>query len=130
MVNNASLKVNTLVTKDKDTQLSPYCIWLKKLNQILIENMENEALSNAFLAQRMNVSESHFYRLMKDRTGKSPNKYIRELKLNFAKTLLESGRFEHISAVAYQVGFRRVDYFSRLFEGQFGVRPKVLINNK
>ena len=104
--------------------------WLAQLNDVILEYIEKEDLSNAFLAQKMNVSESHFYRLVKERTGKTPNKYIRVLKLNFAKTLLESGKFEHISTVAYQVGFKRVDYFSRLFEEQFGVRPKVLIDKK
>lgn len=101
--------------------------WVKKLNQIILENLESEDFSNAFLAKEMNVSEVHFYRLVKERTGQSPNKYIRELKMELAKEMIDSGKFNRVSLVAYKVGFQRVDYFSKLFEKHFGVRPITLI---
>jgi len=102
--------------------------WLEKLTQLAIENLENDDLSNVFLAQNMNVSEAHFYRLVKEKTGKSPNKFIRELRLNLAKKMLESGEIHRVSLVAYKVGFQRVDYFSRLYEERFGVRPSSVIS--
>ena len=101
--------------------------WLIQLNQIIRQHIEKEELSNAFLAQKMNVSESHFYRLVKAKTGKSPNLYVRELKLNFAKALIESKEYSLVSDLAYRVGFKRVDYFSKLFLQQFGKRPKDLM---
>ena len=101
--------------------------WLAQLNDVILEYIEKEDLSNAFLAQKMNVSESHFYRLVKAKTGMSPNLYVRELKLNFAKALIKSKEYSLVSEIAYRVGFRRVDYFSRLFLQQFGRRPKAIL---
>ena len=101
--------------------------WVKQLTDLINQNLEEEDLSNAELASEMNVSEAQFYRLVKERTGKSPNKFIRELKLIKAKKMLESGKADRVSLVAYKVGFERVDYFSKLFEERFGVRPSSLI---
>ena len=101
--------------------------WLKKLNQLIIKDIKNPHVSNSLLAKKMNVSESHFYKLMKIKTGMSPNLYIRTVKLNFAKHLIETNEYIRVSDVAYQTGFRRIDYFSRLFSEKFGMRPKNMI---
>ena len=129
MKNNANYQTNpSAVAKRKP--FTSHDLWLNKLNRYVELYMEDDMLSNAFLARKMNVSESHFYRILKEKTGKSPNIYIRELRLHHAKIMLESGKYKRISTVAYQIGFKRVDYFSKLFLLEFGVRPKTLIPEK
>ena len=101
--------------------------WLKKLNLIIRENLTSPYLSNAFLADQLSLSERQFYRKVKELSGLSPNLYLRQIKLHVAREYLISKRFKKVSDVAAAVGFIRADYFSKLFEEQFGKRPTELI---
>ncbi|MDE6239638.1 MAG: helix-turn-helix transcriptional regulator, partial [Muribaculaceae bacterium] len=58
-------------------------------------------------------------------SGMSINDFIRVMRLNKAKGLLESGKYQ-ISEVAYMVGFADPKYFSTCFKKQFGVSPSKL----
>jgi AraC-like DNA-binding protein len=57
-------------------------------------------------------------------TGKSPNSFIKEYRLNKALTLLSKTN-ENISQVAFETGFSTPAYFSKCFEKAFGVLPSV-----
>ena len=60
-------------------------------------------------------------RKIKKFTGLTPNKYIRTIRLQQAKTLLEHGM--SVKKTAYEVGFLKVGYFSKLFKEEFGKLP-------
>lgn len=98
-------------------------IWLKKLDIVIRKNLTSPFLSNAFLAEQLSLSERQFYRKVKALSGLSPNLYLRRVKLTVAREYLISKRYKKISDVATAVGFIRADYFSKLFEEQFGKRP-------
>jgi len=53
--------------------------------------------------------------------GSTPNKYIRSIRLQKAKILLEEGK--SVKETAYQVGFQKVQYFSKLFKSEYGKSP-------
>ena len=97
--------------------------WMRKLAAIIEENLKNPYLTNAQLAQKSGLSERQFYRRVELLTGKSPNHYIREIRLAKAKELLQTGDFFTVKEVAIRVGFLKVSYFSKLFEQQEGRRP-------
>jgi AraC-like DNA-binding protein len=67
------------------------------------------------------------YRKLKNLTSLAGNEFIRSIRLQQAKILLESAQL-NISEVAYQVGFNDPAYFTRAFKKQYGRTPKSFIN--
>jgi AraC-like DNA-binding protein len=55
-------------------------------------------------------------------TGKSPNTFIKEYRLNRALQLLDS-QVLNISEIAFETGFNSPAYFTRAFKKQFGLLP-------
>lgn len=100
---------------------------LMELKQTISANLSDPSLVAADLAAHLYMSERQFFRLVKNLTDKTPNLFLREMRLAKAKTLIQSGRFFRLKEIAIQVGYKRVDYFSNLYEQRFGVRPIDLI---
>lgn len=108
-----------LTKMKKPTNLS----WLKAIDEFISENIGNNSLTITDVANAIYMSERQVYRKVKKFTGKTPNKYLQSLRLNKAKEYLEAGTFSTVKEVAISVGYSRSDYFSRLYETHFGVRP-------
>jgi len=70
----------------------------------------------------LGYSKSQLYRKMISITGKSPNRFIREYRLEQALKLLNK-KNENISEVAYETGFNTPAYFSKCFQDAFGILP-------
>jgi AraC-like DNA-binding protein len=66
-------------------------------------------------------------RKIKTLTGLTPNKYIREIKLQHARTLLESKKYVTVSEVSQAVGFSKTEYFSQLYKERFGKLPSAYL---
>jgi AraC-like DNA-binding protein len=75
------------------------------------------------LIRELAIGYSKFRKLFKRSTGKSPNQYHINLRLDKAKELLSTTNL-NVTEVAYQLGFDSVFYFSRLFKKKNGVSPK------
>ena len=95
--------------------------WLEKLEKLVLENMTNSDLSNDYLSELLFISRKTLYRNIKRMTGLTPNKYIRTIRLQKAKQLLEQGNT--VKVTAYKVGFQSTEYFSNLFKKEFGKLP-------
>jgi signal transduction histidine kinase/DNA-binding response OmpR family regulator/ligand-binding sensor domain-containing protein len=96
--------------------------FIKKVQSLLEEHLDDENYNVQLLAQEMNMSRSQVFRKLKALTGKSIVQYIREYRLHRAHQLLQQGG-QSISEVAYQVGFKDPAYFSRAYSSLFGVPP-------
>lgn len=93
-----------------------------------IINHPTENYSSESMSQMVNVSPSTLRRLFKKHTGKSPGEFIQDIRLMVAaRRLLVTN--ERISTIAYQVGFEDPNYFSRLFQKNFGVSPQTYRKN-
>jgi two-component system response regulator YesN len=57
------------------------------------------------------------------RRNLTSNKFIRHVRLNKAKFLLQYA-YTNITVVAYATGFNDSAYFSRLFKKEFGIAPQ------
>ena len=80
-------------------------------------------LSIAKLAACAGVSETYFRRIFQAVYGQSPKQYIQSKRLAQAQTILESGHYTTIQAVAAQVGYDDPLYFSRAFRHKYGMAP-------
>jgi AraC-like DNA-binding protein len=86
-----------------------------------MRNNYAKALSVSGCAAEVNMSESHFRRLFKQRTGRSPKEFIITLKISKAKELLSRG--ESIKKTAELVGWEDEFYFMRIFRKISGISP-------
>lgn len=102
--------------------------WLMQLETKVLENLTTSFLCVPWLAEELAVSERQLFRKIEKYTGLTPNKYIRNLKLHRAKTLLENYAYSTVNEVALAVGLRDPYYFSKLFKEEFGRKPKDYLN--
>ena len=70
----------------------------------------------------LGCSKSQLYRKMILLTGKSPNTFINEYRLNEALTLLNKNS-GNISEIAFETGFTSPSYFSKCFQKRYGHLP-------
>lgn len=96
--------------------------FLKKLLEIIDENMENEDLSVDALGAEVNLGRVQLYRKCKAACGMSPNELLRTTRLNKAYKLLRETNLT-VSEVAYSVGFSSPSYFAKCYKDQFGKNP-------
>lgn len=98
--------------------------WLIQVENTILENIDYFGLNVSWLAQKMAVSERQIFRKIERFTGRTPNKYIRCLRLFKAKELLESYTYSTVSEVACAVGLKDPYYFSNIYKKEFGKKPK------
>lgn len=112
-------RLNQLNTNDKNNNL-----FLNKAINIIESKFANTPISADQFASEMNVSKSTLYRKILSATGMSPCDFIRNIKINMAKQLLDKNK-SNISEVAFAVGFNDTKYFSRCFKAEHGVTPQI-----
>ena len=85
------------------------------------ENLHRD-LSLAELAQSVNLSIWRLSHVFRSAVGMSPIHYLRFLRMERAKYLLETS-FLSVKEIAYQVGVRDESHFVRDFKKTYGVPP-------
>ena len=96
--------------------------FLNKVMGVMAIEMQNSSFTVNDFCRRLGVSRTVLYNKIKTLTGRSPNEFIKVVRLNKAKELLESHRYM-ISEVADMVGYSDSKYFSVCYKKQFGVSP-------
>lgn len=81
-----------------------------------------EKLTRTVLAREAGTSPWHFARLFKMSTGKTPARYIRELRLDIAKARLLAGGGS-ITDLAQELGFCDHNQLAYNFKNRFGITP-------
>lgn len=84
--------------------------------------VSGEPISMLELSVVARVSQSHFLRLFKAGTGRSPHAYYDELRMNHAVHLLKTTQ-DSIAQIAVKCGFNDHSYFSRRFKKVFKISP-------
>tara|TARA_R110002033_G_scaffold79931_3_gene130991 strand:+ start:18766 stop:19245 length:480 start_codon:yes stop_codon:yes gene_type:complete len=102
---------------------SPETKFLQKAIQFINEDLINSAFGSSDLADKLHLSESQIYRKLKAITDKSTAVFIRSIRLQKAKNLIETTD-KTISEIAYDTGFNDPSWFSRAFKEEFGFAPK------
>lgn len=99
---------------------------MERIAEVIRQNMADESFNVEKLASTLCMSRSDLHRKTKKLFDLPPVEYIRLVRLQHAATLLAEGKYS-ISEVAAMVGIGSPSYFSRLFQKQFGVTPKVFV---
>lgn len=101
--------------------------WLRLLEQVVLEQLENPDFTVNDLAKAVFMSRSVFYSEMGRVLGLTPNEYINEIRLLKAMEYFQSNPgIYSVKEMASRVGFRDEKYFSRQFKQRFGVLPSQL----
>lgn len=91
------------------------------VTKLILDNISDSGFTIERLCKEMAMSRTMFYVKLKSYTGKSPQEFIRIVRLERAAVLLRSGHY--VSKVADEVGFDNAKYFSTAFKKYFGVSP-------
>ena len=96
--------------------------FLKKAISIVEKHIDDETFSVDVLSKEIGMSRAHFHRKIKALINLPTTHFIRAIRLERAKELLEKGT-GNIAEVAYSVGFSSRNYFTRCFQDHFGKTP-------
>lgn len=88
----------------------------------LMRRPENLTLSIEDIIKRMNYSHCHIIRLFKKETGTTPSQYFLKIKLNYARSMLETTDLSVLD-IASTVGFSSIGHFTKVFKLQYSIPP-------
>jgi AraC-like DNA-binding protein len=75
-----------------------------------------------YCADHLNISANYFGDLIKKETGKSAQEYIQLKLIDIAKERI-SDKSKSVSEIAYELGFKHPQHFSRMFKNETGFTP-------
>lgn len=96
--------------------------FLIKMMEVLEENLGDEDFGVENLSAALHIGRRQLHRKIKAVTGETPTDFIRSIRLQRAKRLLEQ-KSGTVSEIAFQTGFSSLPYFSKAFKEQFGKLP-------
>jgi DNA-binding response OmpR family regulator len=96
--------------------------FIEKVLNYIKENISNPDLNVESLAAQLKLSRSQFYRKIKVLTNQTANEFLRNVRLQKAKQILERDNLS-ISEVCYKTGFSSPSYFTKCFKSYFGILP-------
>lgn len=101
--------------------------FLTKIIRLIEDNLSDSDLNVNALCELSGISNKQIYRKIKQLTGMTPVEYVKSIRMKKAAMLLQQKKFT-VAEVMYMVGFSSHSYFSKCFQGEFGMTPKEYIN--
>ena len=103
-------------TLDRERLTPKAAEWVK-------QNIRNQSLSVDTLADHLNMSRRTLYRLIEAETGMSSAEFIREIRLQTARAILNNSTSTTLDAIAEAVGYASGRNFRKLYQERFGIHP-------
>lgn len=113
---------NTIIKPSEISVSSRDQVFMEKLLKVIETNMDNEKFGVEDLSDAVAMSQSQLHRKLKAIINQSANHFIRMVRMNRAKELLEKDA-GNIAEVAYKVGYEDPGYFSKTYKAFFGHLP-------
>ena len=98
--------------------------FMQKVNTLIKVNIAEENFDTDRLCEAMFMSRTQLFRKMKTLVRQAPAHYIRDIRLQKAKELLETSGLT-VSEIAYATGFQAVSHFTKVFKIRYGIPPTV-----
>lgn len=95
--------------------------FIHQIDEVIVENLDNLNFTLEVFAQMVCMSKQNLYMKMKQYTGMSPIRYIRNKKISHARNLLKGN--QQVQEVMAQVGFFDDKYFIKCFRQETGITP-------
>ncbi len=97
-------------------------VFLSKVMNLIDDNIDDSDLNPAFLAQKMAMSNSTFYRKIKHLTQKAPGEIIRTMRLTKAEKMLVDTSLS-ITEIMEKIGVLDSKTFRHNFKASYGYSP-------
>jgi transcriptional regulator GlxA family with amidase domain len=98
---------------------------IQELQVWIADNLGRRDLSTSALADRVSMSVRNFGRVFTADVGTTPAKYVRHLRVEAARRLLQSSSYD-LQHIASATGFNSVDGMRRAFVRALGKSPREL----
>jgi len=96
--------------------------FIQKINTLIKVNLENENFDSNALCKAMFMSRTQLFRRLKSLIRQAPAIYIKTIRLQRAKELLETTDAT-VSEIAFKTGFQTLSHFTKIFKKQYGILP-------
>jgi AraC-like DNA-binding protein len=96
---------------------------------IYIQHHFRQAITLEDAAQHAHLSANYFSELFRKSTGVTFQKYLQQLRLQFAQSLLQTSPLP-VTEVSYVSGFNTLTHFERAFRLEFGMTPSEVQRRK
>ena len=97
--------------------------FLIEVIKIVEEHLAEEGFGVEQLADALSLSSRQLLRKLQSITGQTATVFIRKIRLQKARQMVEARSVESVSEVAYAVGFNHLSYFAKAFKEEHGVNP-------
>ncbi|MFB6341088.1 nickel-binding protein [Saccharicrinis sp. FJH62] len=97
-------------------------LFLNHLMDFIEQEWQNSEITVAHFNKTLGMSKSNLYRKMIELTGKSPNTFLKEYRLNKSLELIQKNLYT-ISEIAFNTGFSSLSYFSKCFQKRYNLVP-------
>jgi AraC-like DNA-binding protein len=98
--------------------------FMQRINALINVNLENENFDTDALCKAMSLSRTQLFRRLKSLIQQAPANYIKIIRLQKAKELLETTDLT-VGEVVFKTGFQTLSHFTNIFQKQYGVLPSV-----
>jgi AraC-like DNA-binding protein len=98
--------------------------FMQRINALIKVNLENENFDTDALCKAMSLSRTQLFRRLKSLIQQAPANYIKIIRLQKAKELLETTDMT-VSEVVFKTGFQTLSHFTNIFQKQYGILPSV-----
>ncbi len=98
--------------------------FMQRINTLIKVNLENDSFDTDALCKAMSLSRTQLFRRLKTLIRQAPAKYIKIMRLQRAKELLETTDMT-VSEVVFKTGFQTLSHFTNIFQKQYGILPSV-----
>jgi signal transduction histidine kinase/ligand-binding sensor domain-containing protein/DNA-binding response OmpR family regulator len=116
-------KLATLPQVTENKKLSSYDEkFMYKVMEVIEKHISEEDFSTEEFGEELGMSRMQVHRKLKALTGKSAIQFIRKVKLDKARKMIQE-KNGNISEIAYSLGFGSPAYFTKCFKEEFGYPP-------
>lgn len=111
-----------IVSPKEDTISNADEVFMKKLNELISNQLENPDLDVNYVAKQMAMSRASLYNKLKALTGVSIGDYINKFRMSRVIELLADKNLSLLE-VSEKAGFTNQRYFSTVFKQMYGTTP-------
>ena len=109
-----------------DESLQQEDAFLKEVRSVILENLDDENFHVPELCKAIGMSRSQLYRKIKALTNTTTTRFIRAIRIKKAQQLLKTTQL-NVTEVAFEVGFKDPNYFTRIFSEVVGTSPSTYV---
>lgn len=102
--------------------------FMQRINAQIKARLEDENFGTDALCKAMSMSRTQLFRRMKSLIRQAPAQYIRTMRLQRAKELLETEDLT-VSEAAFRTGFQNLSHFTNIFHKKYGILPSAFRQN-